>query len=210
MALIEATLPPETPHSVPAPRGQPTPTVSRTPPPAPPRPAPTRSTSPPPARAQPARVAREPNPAYHSPAPDGGRDDAAPSTAPTGTLTLETLLDLWAEFLNALRPRNLSLEALLRSCRPVGVEGDVVVLGFDYDFHRGKVEEDRNRRDVEETLSDLVGTKYRVRCVLAQNVQPKRATAPPQRPTPGSPVEQSASDDPVVRAAVELGAVVQS
>ena len=213
MALIEATLPAKTPHPAPAPRGQPAPAGPRTPPPsAPPRPAPTRSTSPP-ARAQPARTAREPKPAY-SPAPDGGRDEAVPATAPTppstGTLTLDTLLGRWAEFLNALRPRNLSLEALLRSCRPVGVEGDIVVLGFDYDFHRGKAAEDRNRQDVEETLSDLLGKKYRVRCELAKNVQPRQDAAPPQSTTSGSPAEQSASDDPVVQAAVALGAVIQS
>jgi hypothetical protein len=123
-------------------------------------------------------------------------------------LTPEALRDRWSEFLNALRPRNLSLEALMRSCRPVAVEGDVVVLGFDYDFHRGKVEEDRNRQDVEEVLSGLVGQRYRVRCVLAQGFRPERTIAPSQRAPSDSPVVPSVSDDPVVRAAVELGAEI--
>jgi hypothetical protein len=124
------------------------------------------------------------------------------------SLTPEALRDRWSEFLNALRPRNLSLEALMRSCRPVAVEGDVVVLGFDYDFHRGKVEEDRNRQDVEEALSGLVGQRYRVRCVLAQGFRQERTVAPSQRAPSDSPVVQSVSDDPVVRAAVELGAEI--
>lgn len=96
----------------------------------------------------------------------------------------------------------------MRSCRPVAVEGDVVVLGFDYDFHRGKVEEERNRRDVEEALSSLVGQRYRVRCVLAQGVRQERAVASPQRSTSDASVEQIATDDPVVRAAVKLGAKI--
>jgi len=104
----------------------------------------------------------------------------------------------------------------MRSCRPVAVEGDVVVLGFDYDFHRGKVEEEQNRRDVEEALGGLVGRRYRVRCVLAKDVQQERPVVSPQRLASDSgggkatsPVDQIMADDPVVRAAVEdLGAQI--
>jgi hypothetical protein len=96
----------------------------------------------------------------------------------------------------------------------MAVEGDIVVLGFDYDFHRGKVEEERNRLDVEEALSDVVGGKYRVRCVLAQGSQREGAVVLPQRSTesvgerPVPSAEQTVADDPLVRAAVELGAKI--
>ena len=100
----------------------------------------------------------------------------------------------------------------MRSCRPVAVERDVIVLGFDYDFHRGKVEEEHNKRDVEEALSELVGGRYRVRCVLARQ---ERAAGSSQRSTKstseeaGSLTEQIVAEDPVVRAAVEdLGAQI--
>jgi DNA polymerase-3 subunit gamma/tau len=215
MAFIEASLPPKAESSVPAPRS-PSPTSVQSRLPSPPssspvaspvtsRSAPARSASSANPQPQPVQAAREPESADHSPAPGGGS---------SASLTAEALRDLWAEFLNALRPRNLSLEALMRSCRPVAVEGDVVVLGFDYDFHRGKVEEERNKRDVEEALSGLVGQEYRVRCVLARGTQKERATVPPQRPAEFvrgealSPVERTVVDDPVVRAAVELGAKI--
>jgi hypothetical protein len=104
----------------------------------------------------------------------------------------------------------------MRSCRPVAVEGDVVVLGFDYDFHRGKVEEERNKRDVEDTLSSLLGWKCRVRCVLRQKGQQEQAGAAQQRPQPASgeplsppPDEQTLTDDPLIRTAIEdLGAQI--
>jgi len=126
------------------------------------------------------------------------------------------LQECWPEFLSALHSRNLSLEALMRSCRPVAVEGDVVVLGFDYDFHRGKVEEERNKRDVEDTLSSLLGWKCRVRCVLRQKGQQEQAGAAQQRPQPASgeplsppPDEQTLTDDPLIRTAIEdLGAQI--
>jgi DNA polymerase-3 subunit gamma/tau len=210
MAFIEAALPSES--SAPAPRGQSASVQSRTPPPArhstsspsasaTSRPMPARSASPPLSTPQPTRTVRESEPAYRDTAPGDGSSSLM-------SLTPEALRDRWSEFLNALRPRNLSLEALMRSCRPVAVEGDVVVLGFDYDFHRGKVEEDRNRQDVEEVLSGLVGQRYRVRCVLAQGLRQERTVAAPQRAPSDSPVVQSVSDDPVVRAAVELGAEI--
>jgi DNA polymerase-3 subunit gamma/tau len=128
-------------------------------------------------------------------------------------LTPELLRNRWPEFLNALRPRNLSLEALMRSCEPVAIEGDVVLLGFTHNFHRSKVEEGHNKRMVEEVLSSLIGQQYRVRCVLSHQ---GRAATPPQRSPSesaagkGTPsAEQIMAEDPVVRAAVEdLGAQI--
>jgi DNA polymerase-3 subunit gamma/tau len=204
MAFIEAMLPPE-PESA-GPRAQ----SARDIPPAPPparhatsspksKPAPARSASTGPS--PPTTKVQELEPAYSRPAPGDG------------SLTPETLRSRWPEFLNALRPHNLSLEALMRSCEPVAVEGDVVLLGFTHNFHRGKVEEEHNKRLVEEVLSSLVGQQYRVRCVLAGQ---GRAATPPQR-APSEPAprksrpsaEQIMAEDPVVRAAVEdLGAQI--
>ena len=206
MAFIEAVLPSE--RENPVPRKQSASTGSDMPPPA-------RHSAPPPAKSGTASVlpmsssapkspkaVREAAPSYSSPAPSDG------------SLTPDALRNRWSEFLNALRPHNLSLEALMRSCEPVGVEGDVVVLGFSHSFHRSKVEEDRNKRIVEEALSGLVGQRYRVRCVM---VQPERAAGTSQRSMSSgssggkvaSSAEQVVADDPVVRAAVEdLGARV--
>jgi DNA polymerase-3 subunit gamma/tau len=205
MAFIEAMLPRE-PQSVGSSRTQSAQDVPRSPPPArhssssaKSRPAPARSASPSPSQS-PAKV-RDPEPTYSSPAPGDG------------SLMPETLRDRWPEFLNALRPRNLSLEALMRSCEPVAVEGDVVFLGFAHNFHRSKVEEEHNKRMVEDVLSSLIGQQYRVRCVLTGQ---ERAATPSRRSTSESAggkapssAEQMIAEDPVVRAAVEdLGAQI--
>jgi DNA polymerase-3 subunit gamma/tau len=202
MAFIEAALPPESegpvsgPPSVQdVPRTLP-PARHSTSPPAKSRPAPAHSAPSSPSTA----TVREPEPTY---------DRAAPGD---GSLTPETLRSRWPEFLNALRPRNLSLEALMRSCEPVAVEGDVVSLEFAHNFHRSKVEEEHNKRLIEDVLSTLIGQRYRVRCVLGQ----ERAVTPPQRPVSKSAggeaapsAEQIIAEDPVVRAAVEdLGAQI--
>jgi DNA polymerase-3 subunit gamma/tau len=181
---------------------------------------PARPDTPPPPRHSPAaRAPSNPTPARSAPAAASQAPVAVKEPGPTysslppgdGSLTPETLRGQWPDFLNALRPRNLSLEALVRSCEPVAVEGDVVVLAFTHNFHRGKVEEDQNRQVVEEVLSTLLGRRYRVRCVLSQ----QRAGGPPasvkaEAAPPAERRQPAVIDDPLVRAAVEdLGAVVR-
>jgi len=168
------------------------------------RSAPARPVSPalsqPPSQAR-AKTVQEPASTYDSMAPGDG------------SLTPEVLRNRWSELLNTLRPRNLSLEALMRACEPVAVERDTVVLGFVHDFHRGKVEEEHNKRDVEDVLSNLAGQRYRVRCVLSgQGNAPQPSQRPASESAGGravSSAEQIMAEDPVVRAAVEdLGAQI--
>jgi DNA polymerase-3 subunit gamma/tau len=204
---------------------------------------PTSGKQSPPSRPNPSSSARH-SPASHTPSNPTAVRSASPATSqsvaavrepePTygdlkpgdGALTPETLRGQWPDFLNALRPRNLPLEALMRSCEPLAVEGDIVVLGFTHDFHRSRVEEDQNRQDIEDVLAGLIGQRYRVRCVLLQqratepSPTPAKAAATPSTDLPKidesakqaapPPVDSTMIDDPVVRAAIDdLGAVVR-
>jgi len=129
-------------------------------------------------------------------------------------LTVESLKSQWDDLLRALRERNLSLEALMRSCEPVGVDGDVIVLGFAYGLHRGKVETNENKQMVEDALSDLAGRRCRAQCVLLNDVngtEPATRSAA-QSEAPGGAdlsIQELMERDPLVRTAVEdLGARV--
>jgi hypothetical protein len=125
-------------------------------------------------------------------------------------LSVEEVRRHWTGFLDALRPKDLSLEALMRSCEPVGVEKDVIVLSFDHKFHRSKVEEDKKRHTVEDVLSDLFGQPLRVRCVMNRHSESRPAQKTnQQREDESSSSESDVSDDPLVRMAVdELGAEI--
>jgi DNA polymerase-3 subunit gamma/tau len=199
MAFIEAVQPPAmgnptSSEQSPPPRSNPSPPKRHAPASrGPSNPAPVRSA--PPAAPQEPVAVREPVPAYGS------------LETGDGSLTPTMLRNKWPEFLNALRPRNLPLEALMRACEPLAVEGDVVVLGFGHDFHRSRVEEDQSRQDVEQVLSELIGQRYRVRCVLSQ----QRASSPPSPAKAQSPPSARARaeapgavkiNDSVVQAAV--------
>lgn len=136
--------------------------------------------------------------------------------AKEGIVSLEEVRQQWNELLRLLRSVNHSLEALMRSGKPVGVEGETLLIGFAYPFHRDKVDEEANRRAVEDALEKLLSRPVRVRCVLttgpktpahpspAPGRTPAQSVRPPAPPTPSQ-------DDGLVQAAVEkLGARVKS
>jgi DNA polymerase-3 subunit gamma/tau len=129
------------------------------------------------------------------------------------SLTVDTLHARWAKVLDALRPRDLSLEALLHDCEPMAVEDDTLVLGFQHKFHRGKVARDNKRRIVEDAVSDLFGQRYKVRCVLlddeGRGTKITSSSSSVDEESDSSVVEQGIVEDPVVQAAVQdLGARV--
>lgn len=169
------------------------------------RPVPAQSPS------APARSAAPKRTAVAEPVPSPPPEVAPPAEAPP----LAEIQGRWAELLSVIRPRNLSLEALLRSGRPVAVEEGVVLIGFAHQFHRGKVDEEANRRTVEEALGQLLGRPVRVRCVVASGDAPSRqahrpapqAPAPAQRAAPAA--SAATAEDGLIQAAVDkLGARV--
>jgi DNA polymerase-3 subunit gamma/tau len=86
---------------------------------------------------------------------------------------------------------------LLKDCRPVAVEGDTVILGFPYPFHRQRIEEPRGKAVVEVALNRVLGGIKHIRCVLVD----KEAQSAGQQ-TPKT-THDLVADDPLIRVAVE-------
>jgi DNA polymerase-3 subunit gamma/tau len=101
----------------------------------------------------------------------------------------------WREFIKSLRGEGSSgnLDAFLRSaCDPLALEDDTLVLGFYYSFHKEKIEDAKYRHLVEKKLKEVFGRPYKIRCVLVDS----------KREVPS----QSRTQNPVVKAALEMGA----
>jgi len=81
-------------------------------------------------------------------------------------ITQAWLKEHWAALLRAIRPRSRSVEALLKSCEPVAVQGDLVTLGFYHGFHKERMDEEKDRHVVEEALAQIAGRTYRVKAAL--------------------------------------------
>jgi DNA polymerase-3 subunit gamma/tau len=85
----------------------------------------------------------------------------------------------WQEFLLEVKSINSSVHAFLKVCDPLFDEEEVV-LGFPYKFHKEMIEDIKNRRIVEESLTKVYGKNYRVKCKL--HVNTTRQTAAKSAP----------------------------
>ena len=85
-----------------------------------------------------------------------------------GRLKIETIKAKWGKVLEAVRPRNYSLEALLRATKPTGFEGKYLVLEVFYKFHKERLEVDRYREQVEAVASEVLEQPVNIRYCLSQ------------------------------------------
>jgi DNA polymerase-3 subunit gamma/tau len=142
-----------------------------------PVPAPTYAASP----AQPA-AAREPEPVSQQPdataAPSRRALDEAAARAPA----LERLAAIWPQLRERVGRQDKGLPALLAACKPLAIEGEAVILGFDYPLLKEKFDAKPGAAAaVARALGDLLGASFSVRSVLSEEyVAPAPAVIAPE------------------------------
>jgi DNA polymerase III subunit gamma/tau len=129
-----------------------------------------------PATQQPAESAREaPVPAGDTEAETAVVDEPAQALI----LTLQAVQSRWAAMVERAGQQDKNLPPLLAMCKPLAVEGDTLVLGFDFPVLKEKFESKPEARAVVgKTLGALLETRCKVRCVVT-----KQYTPPPPPPS---------------------------
>jgi len=87
------------------------------------------------------------------------------------------------------------IEALLESCEPLAVQGQTLVLGFLYPFHKETFEMTENRALLEQAVQEVLGNSYQIKPIL--------------NPSSGGPAEfrtkfQEVAQDPLINAAMSM------
>lgn len=119
---------------------------------------------------------------------------------PEGSVDLDGVLQVWPRLLNSTQINKMT-QALLRGCKPVKLEGSKVVLDFQYEFHKAKIEDPATVATVEQALSRLLGQPATIRCTLgAEDGSPQPA---PARATATSSGD-SVLSEPRVKAAQDI------
>jgi hypothetical protein len=85
---------------------------------------------------------------------------------PDSRATVDRLEKEWNSVLKIIKPMNYSVEAFLRATRPKEIKGEELILEVFYPFHKDKLEEDKNRRVVEDGVREVLGMNLKVKCVL--------------------------------------------
>lgn len=82
--------------------------------------------------------------------------------------SVQVLIDKWPEVLAKLKPLNHSIAGVLRSCRPLKIQDNVLVLEAAYKFHADRLNELPVMELVAKTLSDVLGLKITIKTVIKQ------------------------------------------
>ncbi len=148
--------------------------------------------------AQPAPEQARPTPTTATVPPPGTKTPVTEHADPEpvgGPVDFPRVEQLWARVVDSLR-MNRTVQALLRGCRPIALDGSQVVLRFQYEFHKAKIEEPANTALVEQALTKVLGQNLAVRCTMEQESDAVAARAAPSG-------DQLLSDDRV-RAALNV------
>lgn len=97
-----------------------------------------------------------------------------------GAVTFQRVIDHWKEILAAARRRDPRTQALLNSCRPMGLESGVLVLGFASDLLREKMEKGHSLSLAREALEEVLGNRVEVRSALTSGPEAANGDALPE------------------------------
>jgi len=86
----------------------------------------------------------------------------------SSSISLESIQNKWPEVLKGVKPKNHSVEALLRATRPLEVKNNFLILEVFYKFHKDKLESEKCRQILEDTINEVYGEPIQIRCVLGE------------------------------------------
>ncbi len=104
---------------------------------------------------------------------------AEPKRPPPAAEASESVVDVssvekvWGRIVEAVKQVNHGIAVLLKTAAPVDVKSNCLVIGVRFPFHAERLMENKNRRQLEDVLSEILKTRVTIRC----SVVPKSETA---------------------------------
>ncbi len=100
------------------------------------------------------------------------------ATNQPGSLTVDYLAEIWGNVRADVKAVNRRAEALLSNVDPIDVQGTAITLGSTYEFHGKKLNEDDNRRLIEDAIQRIAGISVTVMTVAREGYVASRSAAP--------------------------------
>lgn len=85
-----------------------------------------------------------------------------------GTVDVTVIANNWENVMAEVKPRNFSVEALLRAAKPMLVDGNDLILEVLYQFHYDQLQQEKSRQVVEQVLAEMFGMPLQLRCQLVE------------------------------------------
>ena len=154
-----------------------------------------------------------PPPATASPRPAApGRVPAAACPAPPATsIPLSSFQGQWPAMVSQVMQQDKNLPPLLSMCKPLAVEGNTLILGFEFPVLKDKFESKSTGPNLVAIIfSDLLGAKCFVRCVVTGEYKPPAvAELSPAVVSPPAVASPEADRAAFLALAKELGGEIQ-
>lgn len=101
------------------------------------------------------------------PAAAGETAVAEPAGEQDAPLTLEPVKVHWRNMVSQVGAQNKNLPPLLAMCKPLAVEGNTIILGFDFPIFKEKFDKTEGASaSISQTFSSILGTKCGVRSAV--------------------------------------------
>ena len=113
-------------------------------------------------------VAERPVEVAADPKPTPAQKTDTTETKPVTESLPQNVATNWEKILQIVREKNPQTQALLNSCRPLGVKGNALVLGFNGEFAKSKMESEGNIDTFLEAMEQVIGKTMPVLCIVAQ------------------------------------------
>ncbi|MFA6466453.1 MAG: DNA polymerase III subunit gamma/tau [Patescibacteria group bacterium] len=79
---------------------------------------------------------------------------------------LEKLQNNWSKVVERAKPFNHSLSAMLQTSHPLTMEGNLLTIGLEYDFHKEQLDKSASKENLIAIFSDILGKKINLAFVI--------------------------------------------
>lgn len=102
------------------------------------------------------------------------QEELTRTSDPTGTVELKVVEEKWEGVLKEALKKNGSIQALLKSSKPLKTEAGYIILEVSYSFHKERLENPKNRKIVEGVLKEVLNLDISIKCVVCEERPNKR------------------------------------
>ncbi|MFA6301422.1 MAG: DNA polymerase III subunit gamma/tau [Candidatus Paceibacterota bacterium] len=91
--------------------------------------------------------------------------------AGNNTFDLEAVKSEWCEILEEVKLHNHSLTAFLKTCQPVSVENNTIIISCQYSFHKDKLQKVSSKSIVEKVASEILKANVFLKFISKEDAQ---------------------------------------
>jgi len=89
----------------------------------------------------------------------------------SNNINLDTVNLEWHDILEEMKSHNHSLMAFLKTCQPVGVEKNEIIISCKYSFHKDKLKKIENKSIIEKVIAEILKTDVLVKFISQEEAE---------------------------------------